>query len=102
MGVALTVTSFTWREHILVQNTNAEELVGRSTVESIQSGLYFSNLYAVRGITEQIKRQNFGGKPALVIGTGGFSRMFETEKVFDALIPELVLLGLREALKMNL
>jgi peptidoglycan/LPS O-acetylase OafA/YrhL len=28
LGVALTVTSFTWREHILVQNTNAEELVG--------------------------------------------------------------------------
>ena len=78
-----------------------EELVGRSTVESIQAGLYFSNLYAVRGITEQIKRQYFGGKPALVIGTGGFARMFETEKVFDALIPELVLLGLREALKMN-
>jgi type III pantothenate kinase len=78
-----------------------EELVGKSTVESIQSGLYFSNLYAVRGITDQIKKQYFGGKSALVLGTGGFSRMFEHEKVFDSLIPELVLLGLREALKMN-
>ena len=78
-----------------------EELVGKSTVESIQSGLYFSNLYAVRGITDQIKKEYFGGKDTLVIGTGGFSRMFENEKVFDALIPELVLLGLREALKMN-
>jgi type III pantothenate kinase len=78
-----------------------EELVGKSTVESIQSGLYFSNLYAVRGITDQIKKQYFGGKTTLVLGTGGFSRMFESEKVFDALIPELVLLGLRDALKMN-
>jgi type III pantothenate kinase len=78
-----------------------EELIGKSTVESIQSGLYFSNLYAVRGITEQIKKEYFGGKPALVLGTGGFSRMFENDKVFDSLIPELVLLGLREALKMN-
>lgn len=78
-----------------------EELVGKSTVESIQSGIYFSNLYAVRGITDQIKKQYFGGKSALVLGTGGFSRMFENEKVFDSLIPELVLLGLRDALKMN-
>jgi type III pantothenate kinase len=75
--------------------------VGKSTVESIQSGIYNSNLYAVRGITEQIKKDYFMGKPSLVLGTGGFSRMFEKEKVFDALIPELVLLGLREALKMN-
>ena len=78
-----------------------EELVGKSTVESIQSGIYFSNLYAVRGITDQIKKEYFGGKSALVLGTGGFSRMFENEKVFDSLIPELVLLGLRDALKMN-
>jgi type III pantothenate kinase len=78
-----------------------QELIGKSTVESIQSGLYFSNLYAVRGIAEHIKKQYFDGKPALVLGTGGFSRMFENEKVFDSLIPELVLLGLREALKMN-
>ncbi len=28
LGVALTATSFTWREHVMVQNANAEELVG--------------------------------------------------------------------------
>jgi hypothetical protein len=28
LGVALTATSFTWREHVTVQNTNAEQLVG--------------------------------------------------------------------------
>jgi type III pantothenate kinase len=78
-----------------------EELVGRSTVESIQSGLYFSNLYAVKGITAEIQKKYFHGESALIVGTGGFSRMFENEKVFDILIPELVLLGLYEALKMN-
>lgn len=78
-----------------------EELVGRSTVESIQAGLFFSNLYAVRGIAQEIKKSYFSGNPTLVIGTGGFSRMFESQGVFDALVPELVLLGLREALKMN-
>jgi type III pantothenate kinase len=75
--------------------------VGRSTVESIQSGLYFSNLFAVKGITSEIQKKYFHGEAALVVGTGGFSRMFENEKVFDVLVPELVLLGLHEALKMN-
>lgn len=28
LGVALTATSFTWREHVMVQNASAEELVG--------------------------------------------------------------------------
>jgi peptidoglycan/LPS O-acetylase OafA/YrhL len=28
LGVALTATSFTWREHVTVQNANAEQLVG--------------------------------------------------------------------------
>jgi type III pantothenate kinase len=79
-----------------------EELVGRGTVESIQSGLYFSNLYAVKGITEEIKKRYFDGStPTVVVGTGGFSRLFENEKIFDVMIPELVLLGLHEALKMN-
>ncbi|RAV15848.1 acyltransferase [Mycolicibacterium sp. GF69] len=31
LGVALTVTSFTWREHILVQRTNGEELMTLSS-----------------------------------------------------------------------
>lgn len=78
------------------------ELVGRSTVESIQSGLYYSNLYALRGITDEIRSQYFQGSPdTLVIGTGGFSRLFETDQAFDAIIPELVLLGLYKAFSLN-
>jgi type III pantothenate kinase len=63
------------------------ELVGRSTVESIQSGLYYGNLGML--------------KDTMLIGTGGFSRLFEKEQVFDALIPELVLSGMRIALQLN-
>lgn len=86
------------------------QLVGQSTVESIQAGLYYGNLCAVKGITERIREQYFrdttraGESPAnqtLVIGTGGFSRLLESEGVFDHLVPELVLLGLRDALRMN-
>jgi len=76
-------------------------LVGRSTVESIQSGLYFGNRAMVRELTREIRQQAFEGEPALVIGTGGFSRLFEQEKLFDALLPDLVLVGLARACDLN-
>ncbi|MCM2279694.1 MAG: type III pantothenate kinase [Oligoflexia bacterium] len=78
------------------------ELVGRSTVESIQSGLFHGNLFALRGITEQIRQDYFHGQSALVVGTGGFSRLFEKHGAFDALVPELVLIGLYRTLQLNL
>lgn len=85
-----------------VEIVKPQEIVGRSTTESIQSGLYYQNLYAMRGITAQIKNEAFQGENVLVLGTGGFSRMFEKEGIFDHLMPELVLTGLSLALKMNL
>ncbi len=76
-------------------------VVGRSTVESIQSGLYFGNRAIVRDLTREIRDEAFNGEPAVVIGTGGFSRLFEGEKLFDALLPDLVLLGLARAVALN-
>lgn len=76
-------------------------LVGRSTVESIQSGLYFGNRAVIRELTRQIREQEFRGESALVIGTGGFSRLFERENLFDALLPDLILVGLERALSLN-
>ncbi len=77
------------------------DLVGRSTVECIQSGLYFGNRAVVQELTRQIRTQTFKGEPVLVIGTGGFSRLFEREKLFDAVHPDLILIGLQHALSMN-
>jgi type III pantothenate kinase len=76
-------------------------LIGRSTVESIQSGLYFGNRAILKELTRNIRADAFGREPALVIGTGGFSRLFEREKLFDALLPDLVLVGLERALALN-
>lgn len=76
-------------------------LIGRSTVESIQSGLYFGNRAIVRDLTREIRNEAFHGEPAVVIGTGGFSRLFEREGIFDELMPDLVLVGLERALHLN-
>ncbi len=77
------------------------ELLGRSTIESIQAGLYFGNAALLRHVCAQVREQYFAGQPTVLIGTGGFARLFEDEGVFDALVPELVLIGLCEALAMN-
>jgi type III pantothenate kinase len=77
------------------------EALGRSTVESIQSGLYYGHVGIIKELSERISKECFAGDKPFVIGTGGFSHLFEKEKIFDAAMPDLVLKGLLTALKMN-
>ncbi len=84
-----------------VEIISSQEALGRSTVESIQSGLYFGHLGTMREITKRISDECFDGEKPFVIGTGGFSSLFEREKIFDVTQPDLVLQGLLIALKMN-
>ncbi len=44
-------------------------VIGRSTVESIQSGLYFGTRAMVSGLVRDIKSETFGTDPVVVIGT---------------------------------
>lgn len=74
--------------------------LGRTTVESIQSGLYFGHMGLIREISTRITKECFDEKP-YIVGTGGFSSLFDKEKVFDEIQPDLVLKGLLLALKMN-
>lgn len=75
--------------------------IGRSTNESIQAGLYYSQLGAIREVLERCTEENFGGKKPIVIGTGGFAHLFTKEKIFDVILPDLVLEGLIIVLRMN-
>jgi len=84
-----------------VEIVSREEVLGRSTVESIQSGLYYSHLGTVREISNRLHRECFSDEKPVVIGTGGFSHLFEKEKLFDAIVPDLVLKGLLISLQMN-
>jgi len=78
------------------------ELLGRSTVESIQSGLYYGTLATVRTLASSVAQEHFSSDPPLLIGTGGFGRLFEEQRLFDAFIPELPLIGLRRAVELSL
>ncbi len=84
-----------------VEITSLKEILGRSTVESIQSGLYFGNIGMVKEIKARLTEECFGGAKTRVIATGGFSSLFERAELFDQIIPDLVLKGLNYALKMN-
>ncbi len=79
----------------------AAELIGRSTVEGIQSGLYFGHRAMIRELSREIRERVFRNDAALLIGTGGFSRLFAHEGLFDDLVPDLVLIGLAHALFLN-
>ncbi|HVT74374.1 MAG TPA: type III pantothenate kinase [Lacunisphaera sp.] len=84
-----------------VEIARPEAVLGRTTVESIQSGLYHGHVGSIRHILAALGREAFpAGKP-VVVGTGGFVRMFETESLFDEIVPELVLWGLKQAEAMN-
>lgn len=84
-----------------VEIARPETILGRSTVESIQSGLYHGHAGAIRHIVDGLAREVFGGETPRVVGTGGFARMLEEERLFDEIVPELVLLGLRHADALN-
>lgn len=84
-----------------VEIVKPTQVIGRSTVESIQSGLYFGHLATVRGLIERISREAFDGEDFKVIGTGGFSQLYREEKLFDVVVSDLVLKGLLKSLAMN-
>lgn len=77
------------------------EALGRSTIESLQSGLYYGHIGTIKEISDRIAKECFDGDKPFIIGTGGFANLFEKEKIFDVVVPDLVLKGLLVSLKMN-
>lgn len=79
----------------------ARTAIGKTTIESIQSGLYWSNVGMVRELISRITAEAFAEEPPLVIATGGFANLFHRENLFDHVVSDLILTGLIEALKLN-
>ena len=76
--------------------------LGRTTASSIQSGLYFGHLGALREIMRRIQLEEFEGQRPTVIATGGFATLFGGTGLFDQIVQDLVLRGLLGVLKMNI
>jgi type III pantothenate kinase len=81
-----------------VEIMKSELALGRSTIESIQSGIYYGALGASRELIARMKSECFPNENVLVLATGGFASLFEKQNLYDVLLPDLVLEGVRISL----
>ncbi len=78
-----------------------ERVIGRSTEQSMQSGIMLGTVKIVDGLVEEIIRE-LGEKPR-VIATGGLGRMIQPRtRYIEAYFPHLVLEGLIQIYYMNM
>ena len=84
-----------------VEILKPKSICGKSTVQSIQAGLYFGNLGAIKEICKRLKTSCFPDEEALILGTGGFSRLFMEAGIFDQVNKDLVLEGLIKLEELN-
>ncbi len=84
-----------------VDIVKVEQAIGRSTIESIQSGVFYGALGACRELIARIKQEAFAGQDVLILATGGFASLFEKHDLYDHHLPDLVLHGIRIASEIN-
>ena len=74
--------------------------IGRNTVNSMQSGIFFGYVELIRGMVRRFKEEI--GEEAIVIGTGGYANLLSEEAAcFDVIEPDLNLDGLRLVYEAN-
>jgi type III pantothenate kinase len=75
-------------------------VIGKGTVEAMQSGVFWGYVALIEGLIERVKREY--RTPLQVIATGGVASLFEgaTDRI-DAFDPDLTLRGLLEIARRN-
>lgn len=74
------------------------QVLGRSTVEAIQSGILYGGVASIEGMIARLSKEVFPQERPLVVATGGLSTLIATHTdVFDRVEPNLVLYGIRVA-----
>jgi len=79
-----------------------DKVVGRSTMGSIQSGLYFGQMGMVKELIKEITQETFPEDEPVVVATGGFSNLYRNDNLFHVIVPELVLQGIYIAVNKNI
>jgi type III pantothenate kinase len=84
-----------------VEIVQPKTAIAKNTKTAIQSGIYYSQLGLIEQLISQtITENNLAVKPIL-IATGGYSSLFTHTQIFNKIIPELVLLGIKLMLEHN-
>lgn len=77
-----------------VEIQRKNKIIGDNTEEAIKSGIYFSNLYAMKEIISEIaKEKQF--LDYLTVGTGGYVDIFKEDLFFDVIDKTIALKGLK-------
>lgn len=85
----------------MVEIAKPEGILGSTTTEAIQVGLFYGNAGAIKEICYIYQKNVFRGEKPLIIATGGFAKIFAQYSLFDHIVPELVLTGVKCAIDMN-
>ncbi|MFB9688379.1 type III pantothenate kinase [Amycolatopsis plumensis] len=106
-GIEISVNALALRAAALrkVELVPPRSVIGKNTVECLQSGILYGFAGQVDGLVRRIVRElSPGGKePVAVLATGGLAPLVldESETITDH-VPELTLLGLRLAYERNI
>ena len=86
-----------------VEINKCDHIVGKNTISSIQSGIYFGYLSLIDGILERIiNEENFDEKKLHIVATGGLGSVFvEDSKYLSIYEAYLTLNGLRVLYEKN-
>lgn len=77
-----------------------KKVVASSTIEAMQSGIYFGYIGLIEGIVSRIKTEL--GKNMKVVATGGLADLFaKATNVIDHSEPDLTIFGLKEMFLLN-
>ena len=73
-----------------------DAVIGRTTVTSMQSGLFFGYVSMVDGIVSRMRAELEGGDRATCLATGGMAEILAGETTaIETVVPDLTLQGLR-------
>lgn len=84
-----------------VEIIQPKQFIGRSTVECIQSGIFYGHLGMMKELALNFTQDLFAHEKPKIIGTGGFAQLFMDHAIFDSVLPDLVLEGLNLAAEQN-
>jgi type III pantothenate kinase len=71
----------------------AQKVIGRDTISSMQSGVYWGYVGLIGGLIERIKTEY--GQPMTVVATGGLAHLFRPDlPAIDHIDPDLTMRGL--------
>ena len=106
-GIEISVDALSRRaaQLLKVELARPEHVIGKNTVEALQSGIIFGFAGQVEGIATRMRRELAPGDPGsvTVIATGGLAPLVLDEiSVIDAHEPWLTLIGLRLVYERNI